>query len=181
LGYLNDTCLKDGLWVKGYLGLPVYDVVLRNSIQDDDECVGVVLKCIYIEIPGEIVSEDLIGVDWIPTPFGTAGIGVNGDGSVMVDGFKNSVVDGVGGGTNINDGLRLLSVFVLEEEQQKEDGDDDVRDGFHDQVKSKKSKVKSWASWNIPFEVGSVIEILEVAAPAVKWVEGFPIVAEFFD
>jgi hypothetical protein len=29
--------------------------------------------------------------------------------------------------------------------------------------------------------VGSVIEILEAAAPAVKWVEGFPIVAEFFD
>jgi len=77
----------------------------------------------------------------MPTPFGATGIGVNGFGRVMVDGTENGIMDGVCGGVDIYDGLWLRSEFVLEEEQQEENGDDDVRDGFHDQVKRKKEKV----------------------------------------
>jgi hypothetical protein len=100
------------------------------------------LKCVYIKVPGEIVSEDLIGVYWIPTPFGTAGIGVNEFGSVVVDGIENGIVDGVCGGMDINDCFWLGSVFVLKEKHQKEDGDDDVRDGFHNKKKETRKKKK---------------------------------------
>ncbi len=95
--------------------MTVNDVVLRNGIKEDNERIGVVLQCVHIKVPDEIVSENLVGVYWMPSPFGASGIGVNWFGSVVVDGFENGVVDGVCGGLDINDGFWLGSVFVLEE------------------------------------------------------------------
>ncbi len=67
----------------------------------------------------------------MPTPFDAACIGVNWFRNVMMDSFKDGVVDSIGGSLDINDGFLLWSVFVLKEEQQEKDGDDDVGNGFH--------------------------------------------------
>jgi len=93
-------------------------------------------------VPGEIVSEDLIGVHWIPAPFSAAGIGIDRFGSVVVDGIGNGIVDGVGGSLDIYDGLWLRSVFVLEEKCEQENGDDYVGNGFHNKKKETRKKKK---------------------------------------